>query len=391
VFEDTECIFVPISDGWEDKARSHSSPKSRSPHNHSEEVEGALDFSVYNEFNTLLKSSVNFDEDDSKSVILQNKEMSVSHPRHFHQDFESNKLKRDNQVEVKVIFIKSNPIKNKDLVLKVYTDKNNGLMGASPFNNKLPCFIIDTPGLTQSGSIQKDQQKLEAKMVECQYVKWLKDKTFPTAVFNSTINTGDNYEKQILSKQFEIPLEVYTADELSKIKEEFENDIPTVDIDSELESRKDYRDRFVMTIKSEYYENKQITFSIQSENDIENEITIYLPDVERFIRHDSILDHELRNRKRTYKLPYNEVPMLPDFIQQQLSLSESDPRLAIAVTVPIEPGTGAISLSRNPVVERCVIKNTLIYSYVDCQADINYLVKEDSTPVANDQKTNGRL
>ena len=124
-----------------------------------------------------------------------------------------------------------------------------------------------------------------------------------------------------------------------------------------------YPDRLIITVESDYFENRELTFSIQEYGEGGQELTIYLPDVEQFIKHNSSLDMRCRSLKMSYNLPKNEYSMLPHYAYKALHFAVGQDRVAIAVTIPLDNENAPVSFTRVPEVEKCIIQTKSRLSY----------------------------
>ena len=380
IFEDSDCIFVPLSKNWREKLTpQHQAQKGKDdtmspPSEQVSSSKGEMK-SAYRLFLNSAKSLSNMVRSDNYQAESSEQGSKVAPDAYSYGATNiSSKLLaghldlKPDQVEGKVVYIKSTPLKNKELVLKLFKDKNHGLIGTSYVNRNLPDFIIDTTPVKE-----KDIQKYEGKVVICQYKGWNKEKTHPYAIIlNPSWVTGNYLETMILVKEFGLPLETYEQSHAEKLRadEQGVKCLQGANIEEESASRKDYQDRFVMSIESDYYINKELTFSIQSEGNTENEITLYLPDIDYFFPHNSMFDLECRKRYRTFNLPELEYPMLPPFANDNIYLKTGDVRLAIAATVKIDPtpdGQLSLNFDRPVILEKCIIKPSAKRNYQEIE------------------------
>lgn len=388
MFEGCEIIFIPISKNWREKLRVNQNGNSgkftpgwnyhhliaeKPSLNLIPEPRGNL---VYNNFlqSVIAVSNSLTDPTAQKEHGTLSREDSDSINQYSQA---SNNLLHSGLIEVKIVFVKNHPLKNKELVLKLYKDKNQTWMGESLTNPRMPPFIVETNG-QQFGS---NPRSAETKLALCRFNKWTREKQYPSATHVMLLSQqDDSMEAQILQKEYELQLAVYNEEQAEVLASDpalHFADQPGA-MEEELLTRKDYRNRFVFSIESDYYENKEITFSVQTEGSTETEVTVYVPDINKFIVHGSDLDKECRRRFKTCNLESQEYPMLPGKISSLIDLSQEQERCAMAITVKIDPNENpAVALDKPAVVEKCVIKNRLKLSYIDCQRILEAKSRED--------------
>ena len=388
VFEGCEIIFIPTSKNWKEKVRVYQNGSYGKGHQaglyHGSSGEKAyLDMIpeprgnlVYNNF--LQSVAVISSSASETNQQKENGALSRQDSDSANQSIQnSGSLLQSGLIEVKVVFIKSHPLKNKEIVLKLYRDKNQTLMGESLTNPRSPPFIVEM-NAQQGGP---NLRMAESKLAVCRYNKWAKEKQYPFATCVALLTQDDgSMESQILQKEYDLQLPSYTPEQVQglvvQMKEELTNSQTTME--QELLVRKDYRDRFVFSIESDYYENKEITFSIQTEGSTETELTVYVPDVKRFIPHDSELDKETRRRFKTCNLETRDYPMIPSEVSSLIDLSPEQERLALAITIKIDPNESTpVSIDKPAVVEKCIIKSRHKLSYPDCYRILEMKSREE--------------
>lgn len=398
VFEGCEIIFIPISKNWREKLRMNqngSSGKIAPAWNYQHliaekpglnlipEPRGNL---VYNNFlqSVIAVSNSLSDATAHKEHGILSREDSDSIN---HSSQASIALTQSGLIEVKIVFVKNHPLKNKELVLKLYKDKSQTLMGESLTNPRMPPFIVETNGQPLGSNFRS----AETKLALCRFNKWTREKQYPSATMLMLLSQQDaSMEAQILQKEYELQLAAYSEEQTEVLGSDpalHFAEVPGA-IEEELLTRKDYRNRFIFSIESDYYENKEVTFSVQTEGSTETEVTVYVPDVNKFILHDSELDRECRKRFKTCNLESREYPMMPVKISSMFDLSQEQERCALAITVKIDPNENpAVALDKPAVVEKCIIKNRLKLSYFDCQRILEAKSREDLLQEISKQKS----
>lgn len=365
VMEGCECIFMPESKAWSDKLRpkSGSSLGSRSRSNVDILDEPQLPPLLYDQFFEEVKGI-----EPSGNYYEQGQTQSDAFQRN-----DSDNSKSGDMVEVRVIYICSNPLKNKKTILKIFRDRNQNILLAKSISNKRgPVFLVDAPHHQPTNNNYKDQQKLEGRCGLFEFVKWSKDKKYPTALLLSVPNKELELEleRMLLTYDYELPLELHSKDIQQRVKEDklSHNLFQPVNIEAESKRRRDYTNRFVVAIESDYFENKEINFSIQRVDESSSTFTIYVPDIDHYIKLGSLVDLESRKRKTTFNLPYCEYPMLPGFVNDVVSFKAGEAKLAIAISLVLNHKDGfALEPDQLPTVEKCIIRSRIKLTYEDCE------------------------
>lgn len=369
IMEECEVIFIPESKGWKDKLkkRGGSAAGSRSKSSLENFEPDTYPPTLHDTFFDDIKGS------DGNSA--------VDYTSDLHQPRgDSESVKGHDTVEVRVIYILNNPFKGKDYLMKIVKDRNQGIMVARSISNrKGPSFLFDMSKCQDS--FYKDQQRVEGKMAVVQYERWAKDKKNPTGLIKTTHSKLEELEKLLLTLDYGIPLEQYPDNIESKLKEDRFSSSLFESVESitskQLENRKDYRSRLIISIESDYFVNKEITFSIQKASEDAVDITFYLPDIDHYIKLGSVIDLECRKRKMAYNLPLNEYPMLPTFLFKLMSFETNESKLAVGITIRLEKEKDAYTMDISsvvPTVEKCMISISGKFTYEDCK----YLLKSDN-------------
>lgn len=362
LMEDTDCVFIPISKNWREKLKNvhnMSSPKSPSIKNGNEETTSD---SVYKNFIESIKNLVHLEggeickSDGQYPPTLKNSKSSIQ---------------QQDKIEVKVVSLKSSPQKMKDYIVSLYKDKNaNSMLGAVVDNASRLTFQIDFS--SYHGNFPRDR---EGRLGVCRYSKWRKDSLYPTATFVSFIDQN-LVEKTLIEKKFDMSLFDYPEDIEEKCQhdEALSNIFQPIDVEEELKTRKDYTERPVISLESDYFENKEMTFSIQKSAEGEDaELTLYLLDINHYIPHNSMLDLEARKRMTSYNLPLKEYPMLPTFVYNSIHFKAGVFSPAIAISVQLNQAGNVLSFKNLPQIEKCVIKPLQRLNYAEAEKLLEHI------------------
>lgn len=364
VMLDCECIFLPISNDWREKVLNPKlNPRSKSIYI----PEGRVKQTTYSRFFDALKQvddPITGELDpNSKFSSLEN---FTSGP--FKQNSMSDNSKEET-IEVRVINIKSNPHKNKEFVMKFYRDKNHGILGKSLLDPNGPDYLIDFGDILSIS--HKELDRLDELVALCQFTKWNPNMKYPTARLLSTPTVASSLEAEsiIMTTEFGVPLHMYSEETVNNIKNDLKDtglfnpssfDVCPPDV-------KDYRARKVICIESDYFENKEIAFSIQEPaDDGSYDLSLYLPDVGEYFVPNSTLDLECRKRKMSYIPPNQDYKMPPETVYEAMRINSGKNTKALAIQTKVT-GSDTIDLNKMVSVEACLIHPATMLSYKDCE------------------------
>lgn len=382
ILENVECVFVPVGKNWREKLKPHHSisPKASAQAHASQQP---AQVSVFSQFMDSVSQLA-----ELKSADLGKPDQPLGKQPSMKSLTSKNSQSAAEKVEVKIVLIKSNPSKGKSLLVKLFRDRvTHHVMGVAVESASKLVYQVDLGHFQNSNP--KDYFKYEGKLAKCHYVKWARDQPNPTVAVESILHDQIERENIILESKTGVHLYDFprTIEEEEHLKSdpEIHRIFQPIDLESELKVRKDYRDRLVVTVESDYFENKETTVSIQKspEGDI-NELTMYIVDIDYYIPHGSSIDLEVRKRMMSFNLPEKEYAMMPSFVTKALSFSANTPALALAITVPLnqEHGDYQLCFKSLPVVEKCIITPTSRMNYQECEDIIKTLDKQDLEPAA---------
>jgi exoribonuclease R len=385
IMEDSECIFVPINKNWRDKLTHISSTSQKTTSAKGVVQQDKQQVSLFSQFMYSVKQL-----NDLEKLDTTRGDLSMGKIPSLKSLTSKNSQTFTEKVEVKVVFLKANPAHKKDILVKLYRDKiTQSMMGSAIDTNSKLVYSVDL-GLYQSSN-QKDYHKYEGKLARCHFSKWAKDQLFPTVMVDDILydhNRTIESERIILESKYGVRLYDYpaTADEESALRTDELNKkiFESFDLEIELKQRKDYRQRLVITVDSDYFENKETTVSIQrSPVGEHSELTLYVVDIEHHFLYGTPLDLEIRKRMMSFNLPEKEYSMMPREITKLLSFKAGKPSLAIAITIPLvqEHGVTQLCFKTIPTVEKCIITPTSRMNYQECESVIQALSLPDPEPI----------
>jgi ribonuclease R len=139
------------------------------------------------------------------------------------------------------------------------------------------------------------------------------------------------------------------------------------DLDKVLAEREDLRDETIITIDPDDARDFDDAISLQRSDD-GWELGVHIADVSHFVRFDTALDAEARNRGNSIYFPRHVLPMLPEVLSNGLcSLQQDEPRLCKSAYIRFD-AEGRVRGSR---VANTVIRSVRRLTYREAQAIID--------------------
>jgi len=234
-------------------------------------------------------------------------------------------------------------------ILQVITHANNKVVGIFHLSGEFGFVVPDDKRIGQDVYVMrkhfngaKDMQKV---MVEI--TQWPQEKRKAEGKIVEVLGNLGDVGLEILSiiKQHDLPLEfppnVIAASEK----------VPKTIKKSETNGRQDRRDRLIVTVDGE--DAKDLDDAIYVEKLDENDylLGVYIADVSYYVKEDSILDKEARERGTSVYLVDRVLPMLPTRLSNGIcSLNAGEDRLAMACEMHIDKDGKVFSYEIFPTV-----------------------------------------
>lgn len=275
---------------------------------------------------------------------------------------------------VKVIHIKYNPIKTKDLVVKLFRDPANGVMARPLLQNGLPIFLVQSD---QPIDMSSENQTYYSK-----FFKWEPDKAYPTLTLLAKIaNESELLESALLKKEFGIFITELTEEKQASITEE-SPELSRLMREEPLSSEglADHRGRSIVHMKLGYFQNKSITFCSET-SEKGTKLTVYVPDTGSFIKYRSELDYQTLNMFMGLNLPSNKFDMIPKAFLKRLWLGFIEDRQALAITISFgsDDGSGECPQTYPEIkLERVLMRTKEIITSRDATAALERIDPSDT-------------
>lgn len=220
-------------------------------------------------------------------------------------------------------------------ILKVITHANNKVVGVFHQSNDFGFVVPDDKRIGQDIYVirknfngAKDMQKV---MVEI--TQWPQNNRKAEGKIVEVLGNLGDVGLEILSiiKQNNLPLE-FPPNVL-----EASQKVPKAIKKSELKDRQDRRDRLIVTVDGEDAKDLDDAIYVEKISEDDYLLGVYIADVSYYVREDSILDKEARERGTSVYLVDRVLPMLPTRLSNGIcSLNAGEDRLAMACEMHID-------------------------------------------------------
>lgn len=135
----------------------------------------------------------------------------------------------------------------------------------------------------------------------------------------------------------------------------------------DISSRKDYRDRLIITIDGEDAKDFDDAISLTKTDDLYN-LGVYIADVSHYVKANSKLDEEAFKRGTSVYFPDHVLPMLPEELSNGIcSLNPNEDRFSLAVEMTINASGKVI----NYEIHKGIIKSSYRMTYTKVTKILN--------------------
>lgn len=271
-----------------------------------------------------------------------------------------NSKQSPNKILAKVVYIETNPLNSRNIVVKIKKDYQYGSLGFYIYDGRYPNFTLKKEDHT------KFQEQLYNYYFLAKYDSWKATDRYPSIKLMSPIGEVGNIhvECECLVKQFNIPARPYPQTEIDHIKGKLqlrENDELVID-DEIVSKRSDLRKSFICTIDPKTAKDLDDALSIELLEDGNYEVGVHIADVSHFVEHGTYIDLEAQKRSVSYYFPHKVFPMLPEILCDNLcSLNPGVDRLAFSIFFKLTPDGERVD--EKPRLEKSIIHSACKLSY----------------------------
>ncbi|HPI54246.1 MAG TPA: ribonuclease R [Chitinophagaceae bacterium] len=271
---------------------------------------------------------------------------------------------------VEVYIIKQNPNAKRaeGIIAKVLQRGQNELVGTVQMNLNFAFVISDQKSFHKDIFInEKNSQGLQdGDRVIVRITDWKDGSKNPEGIVLEKLNNLRNNEiamKEILLQygfQLIFPKEV--DDELAALSTEI--------TEEDVQSRRDMRGIFTLTIDPYDAKDFDDAISIQSLPNGHLEVGVHIADVSHYVKAGSALDQEAYRRATSVYLPDRVLPMLPEKISNELcSLRPNEDKLTFSVIFEIDANANV----KSHWIGRTIIHSDIRLTYEEAQERIEGL------------------
>ncbi|MBM7624218.1 ribonuclease R [Sporohalobacter salinus] len=179
----------------------------------------------------------------------------------------------------------------------------------------------------------------QGQKVVVKITRWPEERRNPEGkVVEILGNRGEpGVDIEAIIRKFELPKEF--PKEVKEYVADISEEIP----DQEIKRRRDLRDIKMVTIDGEDAKDFDDAVSIEQLDDNKVRLGVHIADVAYYVKEDSILDMEARERATSIYLVDRVIPMLPEKLSNNLcSLRDNEDKLAMSVFMTYNLETGEL-------------------------------------------------
>ena len=254
---------------------------------------------------------------------------------------------QDDLVLVKVTKGESNTRKCEGKIVKILKQSNKVKIGEVITKNKKKFVKLGSLKNDDLFKLTGDVERLvDGDLVT---VKMLDSKTYPAVEFVKRIghknDPGIDISLVLVKNGFNIEFPEEVIEELKSI--------PTEVLASDLEGRRDLRDKEIFTIDGDDTKDIDDAISLERLSNGNYLLGVHIADVSYYVKENSALDKEARSRGTSVYLADGVVPMLPHQLSNGIcSLNPDVDRLAISCVMELDPKSNLVDYEVFPSVIR---------------------------------------
>ena len=254
---------------------------------------------------------------------------------------------QDDLVLVKITKGESNTRKCEGKIVKILKQSNKVKIGEVITKNKKKFVKLGSLKNEDLFKLTGDVERLvDGDLVT---VKMLDSKTYPAVEFVKRIghknDPGIDISLVLVKNGFNIEFPEEVIEELKSI--------PTEVLTSDLEGRRDLRDKEIFTIDGDDTKDIDDAISLERLSNGNYLLGVHIADVSYYVKENSALDKEARSRGTSVYLADRVVPMLPHQLSNGIcSLNPDVDRLAISCVMELDPKSNLVDYEVFPSVIR---------------------------------------
>ena len=252
---------------------------------------------------------------------------------------------QDDLVLVKITKGESNTRKCEGKIVKILKQSNKVKIGEVITKNKKKFVKLGSLKNEDLFKLIGDVERLvDGDLVT---VKMLDSKTYPAVEFVKRIghknDPGIDISLVLVKNGFNIEFPEEVIEELKSI--------PTEVLASDLEGRRDLRDKEIFTIDGDDTKDIDDAISLERLSNGNYLLGVHIADVSYYVKENSALDKEARSRGTSVYLADRVVPMLPHQLSNGIcSLNPDVDRLAISCVMELDPKSNLVDYEVFPSV-----------------------------------------
>ena len=252
---------------------------------------------------------------------------------------------QDDLVLVKITKGESNTRKCEGKIVKILKQSNKVKIGEVITKNKKKFVKLGSLKNEDLFKLIGDVERLvDGDLVT---VKMLDSKTYPAVEFVKRIghknDPGIDISLVLVKNGFNIEFPEEVIEELKSI--------PTEVLKSDLEGRRDLRDKEIFTIDGDDTKDIDDAISLERLSNGNYLLGVHIADVSYYVKENSALDKEARSRGTSVYLADRVVPMLPHQLSNGIcSLNPDVDRLAISCVMELDPKSNLVDYEVFPSV-----------------------------------------
>ena len=313
--------------------------------------------------NDLIKSIIKI-EPSGKGVIEYNNE---------YYKIDRKKINKALDKDFVLLKILKRKKKNKAEVIKIIERSNQKYLGILEKGNKYGFVLTKNKNIYTDFFIEKHNlnkyQNEEKVLVKFKY--WNNNEESPTGEITETIGKSGETNTEIHAILYEYGLPYKFEKEILKEASNVKGDISK----KEIKKRKDYREKTTFTIDPRDAKDFDDAISFEKIDNNIFEIGIHIADVTHYVKPNTVLDKEARNRGNSTYLVDRVIPMLPEKLSNNLcSLRPNENKLCFSFIVILNQ-KGKIIKGK---FEKTIINSNYRFAYEEIQEIIENKTKKVS-------------